>query len=426
MRAARNRALLAIVFEGLTRDDHIVRVLHVLHSSLPNLSGYSIRANYIMRCQEQLGMICDVVTSSQHPNGNSMREAIDGRNFLRTPNQPERKTGLREFGMMHALKNTVEAAVREFRPDIIHAASPVLVGLPALRVARKYKLPFVYEVRDLWENASVDRGKWKYDSLPYRGAKALETILYKKSDAIIAICEALRTEIAPRIGKNTTLHVIPNGVESSLFTSKPPVQSVLEEWNLQDKTLLGYIGAFQPYEGLETLISAMPAIAKEIPNAHLMITGGGNALETELREMVKTKNLSNLITFTGRVPHEVVKDMYSVVDLMVYPRISTRTTELTTPLKPLEAMALGIPVMLSSTQAMRELVRPGDTGYTFTPGDVADLAQTAIEALKTPEERSRRAKNARTYVEEERHWPTIVEGYQEIYASAIAKNRSRS
>tara|TARA_R110002073_G_scaffold323204_1_gene500342 strand:- start:55973 stop:57112 length:1140 start_codon:yes stop_codon:yes gene_type:complete len=379
-----------------------------------------------MRCQEELGMICDVATSAQHPNGESLREVIDGRTYLRTPSQPERRTGLRELGMMHALAKTIDAAVREFRPDVIHAASPVLVGLPALRVARKYKLPLVYEVRDLWENASVDRGKWEYESLPYRGAKALETILFKKADSVVAICEALRVEIAPRIGKKTELHVIPNGVESSLFRSQPPVQSVLEKWSLHDKTVLGYIGAFQPYEGLETLIEAMPAIAKAIPNAHLMITGGGNALEADLHELVRSKNLSNLVTFTGRVPHEVVQDMYSVVDLMVYPRISTRTTELTTPLKPLEAMALGIPVMLSSTQAMRELVRPGDTGYTFTPGNSAELATVAIDALENPDERRRRAANARTYVEQERHWPTIVAGYQDIYAEAIAKNRSRS
>ncbi|MCP4445985.1 MAG: glycosyltransferase [Myxococcales bacterium] len=378
-----------------------------------------------MRCQEELGMMCDVVTSSQHPNGDSMREAIDGRNFVRTPSQPDRKTGLREMGMMHALKKTIESAVREFRPDVIHAASPVLVGLPALHVARKHKLPFVYEVRYLWENASVDRGKWKYDSLPYKGAKGLETILYKKSDAIVAICEALRNEISPRIGKNTSLQVIPNGVESSLFQGKPPEQSVLDKWNLGGKTLLGYIGAFQPYEGLETLFEAMPAIAESIPNAHLMITGGGNALEADLHKLVEAKNLSHLITFTGRVPHEVVKDMYSVVDLMVYPRISTRTTELTTPLKPLEAMALKVPVMLSSTQAMRELVRE-DTGYTFTPGDTTDLARVATQALGDADERKRRAENARKYVEEERHWPTIVEEYRSIYEGAIAKNRGRA
>ncbi len=415
----------AIVFTGLTRDDTVVRVLHVLHNSLPHLSGYSIRANNIMRCQEDMGMLCDVVTSAQNPDSEGMREVIEGRTYVRTPKQPDRRTGLRELGLMHALKNTVAAAIREFRPDIVHAASPVLVGLPALHVARRCKLPFVYEVRDLWENASVDKGKWSYDSLPYKGARALETIVFKNADAVTTISAALRAELAPRVGKRTALHVIANGVDSSLFKSKPPEQAVLKKWNLQDKTVLGYIGAFQPYEGLHTLVAAMPAIAEKIPNAHLMMTGGGNALEDELKRLADAKNVSHLITFTGRVPHEEVQDMYSVVDLMVYPRISTRTTELTTPLKPLEAMALRIPVMLSSTGAMLELVTPGETGYAFAPGDVDELAKVAMEALSDEPERMRRAENAQRYVEEERQWPDIVSQYQGIYEAAIVKNAAR-
>lgn len=403
----------------------MVRILHVLHTSLPNLSGYSIRANYIMRCQHDLGMESQVVTSAQHLGSDRPMEVIEDRQYWRTPKQPNRKTGPRELMMMHALKGTIEKAVKEYQPDVIHAASPVLVGLPALRVARKHNLPMVYEVRDLWENASVDRGKWGYDSLPYRGAKALETILFKKADGIITICEALRNEIAPRVGKTVPLNVIPNGVESELFQPSPPSQRVIEKWNLAGKRIIGYIGAFQPYEGLESLITAMPAIAKEVPDAHLMITGGGNDLEPVLHELVRSQNLGHLVTFTGRVPHSEVQDMYSVVDLMVYPRISTRTTELTTPLKPLEAMALEVPVMLSNTQAMCELVKSGETGFTFQAGNPQDLAETCVRALSDKEQCLAMAQKARTYVQEERHWPTIVESYRDIYEAAIARNRSR-
>ena len=352
-------------------------------------------------------------------------EVIDRRQYWRTPKQRDRKTGPRELMLMHVLTKTIEKAIVDYKPDVIHAASPVLVGLPALRVARKHKLPLVYEVRDLWENASVDRGKWGYDSLPYRGAKALETILFKKADGIVTICEALRNEIAPRVGKNVALSVIPNGVESDLFTPSPPSERVLEKWNLRGKKIVGYIGAFQPYEGLESLIEAMPAIAKEIPNAHLMITGGGNDLEATLHELVRTQDLGNLVTFTGRVPHSEVQEMYSVVDLMVYPRISTRTTELTTPLKPLEAMALEVPVMLSNTQAMCELVTDGKTGLTFKAGDSEALAETCIRALSEPEKSREMARNARAYVQNERHWPKIVESYQGIYEAAIHSSRAR-
>jgi PEP-CTERM/exosortase A-associated glycosyltransferase len=402
-----------------------VRILHVLHTSLPNLSGYSIRANYIMQCQEALGMHSQVVTSAQHLGEDRPIEIIDDRQYWRTPKQPHRKTGLRELMLMHVLKNTIEKAVLDYKPDVIHAASPVLVGLPALRVARKHKLPLVYEVRDLWENASVDRGKWGYDSLPYRGARALETILFKKADGIVTICEALRNEIAPRIGKDVDLSVVPNGVESQLFQPSAPSQRVIEKWNFQGKKIIGYIGAFQPYEGLESLIRAMPEIAKGIPDAHLMITGGGNDLEATLHALVRSLDLGSLVTFTGRVPHSEVQEMYSVVDLMVYPRISTRTTELTTPLKPLEAMALEVPVMLSNTRAMCELVEDGVTGLTFHAGDPNALATACVRALSNPDKSLEMARRARTYVQNERHWPKIVESYQDIYESAIRRSRSR-
>jgi glycosyltransferase involved in cell wall biosynthesis len=200
---------------------------------------------------------------------------------------------------------------------------------------------------------------------------------------------------------------------------------VLDSWNFRGKTIIGYIGAFQPYEGLESLIMAMPAIAKEVPEAHLMITGGGNDLEPVLHELVRAQGLEELVTFTGRVPHSEVQDMYSVVDLMVYPRISTRTTELTTPLKPLEAMALEVPVMLSDTQAMCELVKDGETGFTFRAGDPQALAETCVLALSDKERRIKMAKKARIYVQTERHWPKIVESYRDIYEAAMRRNGSR-
>jgi glycosyltransferase involved in cell wall biosynthesis len=169
----------------------------------------------------------------------------------------------------------------------------------------------------------------------------------------------------------------------------------------------------------------MPEIAKGIPDAHLMITGGGNDLEATLHALVRSLDLGSLVTFTGRVPHSEVQEMYSVVDLMVYPRISTRTTELTTPLKPLEAMALEVPVMLSNTRAMCELVEDGVTGLTFHAGDPTALATACVRALSNPDKSLEMARRARTYVQNERHWPKIVESYQDIYESAIRRSRSR-
>ncbi|MBW2733141.1 MAG: glycosyltransferase [Deltaproteobacteria bacterium] len=392
-----------------------MRVLHALHLSLPFIAGYSIRSSYILRFQRQHGIDPVVVTSAQDPNGET-RVTIDDVVHVRTPDILTLPAGLREAELMHTMYRSVDACIREFQPDLVHAYSPVLVGLPAMLAAKRHKLPFVYEVRDLWENASVDRGKFKEDSLLYKGARGLETRVYKNADAVITICEALRESVAPRVGCNTALHVVPNGVEVERFTPANADDETKKKWKLDGKQVLGYIGTFQPYEGLSTALTAMPRIAAAIPNAHLMITGAGG-VEEELRAQVTREGLEQLVTFTGRVPHEQVKELYAIPDLFVYPRVLTRTTALTTPLKPLEAMATGKPVLVSDVGAMLELVRPGETGMVFEAGNAEDFAAKAIHILEDPARRESMGQAARRYVEQERQWPTIIGRYPDIYGA---------
>src|SRR5262249_34824186 len=114
-----------------------MRVLHVLHTSLPFICGYSIRSDYIFRCQKEQGMEVAVVTSAQHPNGDSLQEEIDGISYWRTPGLRGRQLPvLRELKLMRTLQQRLESVVAAWNPDIIHAHSPMLVGLPALRIAR--------------------------------------------------------------------------------------------------------------------------------------------------------------------------------------------------------------------------------------------------------------------------------------------------
>ncbi len=393
-----------------------MRVLHVLHTSLPHIAGYTIRSNYIIRFQKDNDLEPYVVTSAQDPNGGD-REVIDGTTYLRTPSLPGKlPPGLREGMLMQRLLRQVHAAIQEFDPEIVHAHSPMLVGLPALAAARWHRLPFVYEVRDLWENASVDRGKFKEDGVFYKSARGAESFLFRHADAVVAICDSLRETIAPRMGRHTALHVVENGVEVEAFTPGRADEKTRARWGLQGKRCLGYIGTFQPYEGLSTLIAAMPTIAQAIPEAHLMITGAGG-VEDELRAQVQRDGLDALVTFTGRVPHDEVKTLYTIPELFVYPRNLTRTTAITTPLKPLEAMATGKPVLVSNVGAMLELVKPGETGSVFRAGDQQDLADKAIEILADPARQEAMGQAARRYVEAERQWPKIVAKYTGIYAA---------
>ncbi|HVY62520.1 MAG TPA: glycosyltransferase, partial [Planctomycetota bacterium] len=295
----------------------------------------------------------------------------------------------------------------------------VLVGVPALRVARRAGVPLVYEVRDLWENASVDRGKFGLGGPFYRLARAAESRVLRGADAVVTICGGLRDELAPRVGRPGALHVVPNGVDADLFAARPPAAAVAARWGLAGKRVIAYVGTFQPYEGLDALIRALPAIAARVPAAHLLIAGSGGE-ERALRALTAALGLEARVTFTGRVPHAEVVDLYALADLLVYPRILTRTTALTTPLKPLEAMAMGRAVLVSDVPAMRELVRPGVTGLAFRAGDVDDLAREATRALEDGALAARLGAAARDWVLAERQWSTLVPGYGAIYEGLLA------
>jgi PEP-CTERM/exosortase A-associated glycosyltransferase len=393
-----------------------MKILHVLHTSLPFIAGYTIRSRYIIEHSKRLGCELAVVSSTQHANGNALFEIVQDVPHFRTQNSlPKLPAAAKETYAMWALARRLKEVVRAWRPDVIHAHSPVLVGLPALRVARSFRIPLVYEVRDLWENASVDRGKFVVDSPMYKIARRLETIVFQRAQAVVTICESLRNEIAPRV--RGQLHVVGNGFDAASFVPRQKKAEILKRWNLEGRRVIGYIGTFQPYEGLEDLVRAMPKILKQLPDAHLMITGAGG-VQSELERLTAELGLTPHITFTGRVPHEDVLDLYAATDLLAYPRISTRTTRITTPLKPVEAMAMGKPVVVSDLPAMRELVKPGETGLVFCAGDSDDLARVAGELLADPERCERIGQRARQDVLENRQWSKLVEGYLPIYEAA--------
>lgn len=397
-----------------------MRVLHVLHHSLPVLSGYSIRSDNIVRAQSALGVDVAFVTAAQHagddPRPFQPSETIGGVPCwrTRTPDASSLRLPLmREWRLMRALQGQVAAAIKSFGPDIVHGHSPVLVGFPALRAARAAGLPFVYEVRDLWENASVDLGKWTPRSPMYRAARAADGYVLRHADAVVTICDTLRSELVPRTGRHSKLVVVDNGVDVAAFDAKrtPPTG---DRWRLSGKRVLAYVGTFKPYEGLELLVQAMPEIIRHTPEAHLLIAGAGEQ-DTVLRRLVAQMGLEHAVTFAGALPHKDVSEAYHAAQVMVYPRVLTLTTALTTPLKPLEAMLMKRTVIVSDIPPMRELVRDGDTGLVFKAGDTGDLAAKCVAALQSAELRDRLGDNARAWVIRERGWATLAKRYLSLY-----------
>ncbi len=183
---------------------------------------------------------------------------------------------LNQWAIVQSLAKRLDEIIPEIKPDVLHAHSPALNGLAALKASRKYKIPLVYECRAFWEDAAVDHGTTREGSLRYRITKALETYVFKQADAITTICEGLRSDIVKRGIPAEKITVIPNAVDIERFTyGVEPDQALRTELGLQNKTVLGFIGSFYAYEGLPLLLEALPKILEKQPETRLLLVGGG-------------------------------------------------------------------------------------------------------------------------------------------------------
>jgi len=368
-----------------------------------------------------MGMEVSVVTSAQQPDAPS-DAVLDGVPHFRTPPRRLMHSPIREIQLMYALLRRIASAIEEARPEIIHAHSPVLVGFPAYFAAKRHGLPFIYEVRDLWENASVDRGKFAAWSVSYRAARSLETWLLRRADAVVTIGETLRDELQGRTKRNVA--VTSNGADPEAFCPMEPDPEWRREWNSGDDQVIAYVGSFQPYEGLEILIRAMRQIVAQRDRVHLLIVGDGPE-RTGLEALVEKEKLQAHVTFAGRLPHSRVKEIYAVSDLLVYPRVATMTTQLTTPLKPLEALSMQKAVLASDLPAMRELISDQETGILFEPGNPSTLAEQALKLLGDPAMRAKLGSASRSWVLKERRWESSVARYKPIYLELLANRATR-
>jgi glycosyltransferase involved in cell wall biosynthesis len=183
--------------------------------------------------------------------------------------------------------------------------------------------------------------------------------------------------------------------------------------------VLGFAGSFYGYEGLELLIDAAAALLDRHPSLRVLLLGGGPR-EQALKAQVARLGLQERVVFVGRVPHAEVQRYYDLIDVLAYPRLPIRLTELVTPLKPLEAMAQGRMFVASDVGGHRELVRDGETGVLFKAGSVEALVAAIDGLLARRDDWPRVRAQARRFVETERTWANSVARYREVYRRALA------
>ena len=404
-------------------ERHRGRVLHLLSNSLPHRQvGYTVRAQNVARCQQAVGLDPRMVTRAGFPGNAGVfhappSEVVDGVEYRRILPDLARDTPVDELALATAVG--LAALVEELRPVVIQPTTDYLNAQVALAVAERYDLPVIYEVRGFLEEtwrSKVDGGPTDVDR--YTRAKAIETDCMRRATGIVTLSETMRADILGRGGIDPErVAVVPNAVDVERFRPGVRDAALAAELGIApNETVVGYISSFTAYEGIAYLIRAVALLRDEGRPVRLLLVGDGAEranLEAVAAEVGVSQDRG--VIFTGLVPHDDIERYYRTIDIFVVPRTNDRVSQLVTPLKPYEAMAMGKALVVSAVPALLEIVQDGVTGRSAPPEDAAVLAERIGALIDDPAQREELGRAAREWVTEHRTWTANGRRYLDFY-----------
>ena len=396
------------------------RICYFLHNSLPYSSGgYATRAHGLAGALHLKGYEVNATTRPGFPLDNIadlepgeilQEEMINGVNYCRLLAPRRRSMSMLDYMLQSA--DTIEAHLRKHRPSVVMAASNYQTGFPALLAARRLGLPFVYEVRGFWEITRISHEPKFINHPAFYLQEFMEAELCRQANQVFTLTGAMRKELVRRGVPEQKIILLPNACNPESFVPRPRATHLAKRLGIPDGVpVIGYIGSFVQYEGLEDLARACAMLKQRGAVFRLMIVGnedvsgqGTGLITGMIREAVQHAGFLDWLIMPGRVPHRDVPDYYSLIDIAPFPRKPQPVTEMVSPMKPLEAMAMGRAVLVSNVEAMAEMVQSGTTGDVFNKGDIADLASKLETLMANADRREMLGVAARAWVCEHRTW----------------------
>ena len=443
----------------------ILKILHVLANGPPDVNGYAVRTHGLMKAYSELSNIEVVgLTSPWYPDRDSMAEPIemDGITYRRCLHPARMKSvkgpamkwsasrgkdriaGSEGFASKPLWRRAMSLLFKPIRPgwawleekiifkhftskiievakeenaEIIHAHVPYRVGIPALRAARKLGLPFIYEMRGMWEESAVASGRWKSGGLAHRRFRRMETKVLRAADSVICISETLRKEAISRGVNEDKISVVPNAVDAEVVRKESDLFHEMKE-KLEDKLVVGYIGSLRELEGVDLTAEAVSILKQKGVDANLFVLSSESG-QDELRAYCNELGIAENSHIAGPVPHDQVAPFYDLIDVFVVSRPDSRVTRLVTPLKPFEAMLAGRALVMSDLPALAEIVSDGKTGLLYPPGNIEKLADPIEELLNDKDKREELGGNASQWIVQNRTWSSVIQNVPELYLGLL-------
>lgn len=415
-------ALQALLERRMPPDHEPVpgRICYVLHNALPFSSGgYATRAQGLAGGLQGVGHEVIILTRPGYPldiitdltpGDVPETQVIDDITHVRTL-EPTRKTHSGQHYILTAAE-ALKARFREYRPALVIAASNHLTSLPAQIAARALGIPFIYEVRGFWEVTRLSRDPGYGATSLYAEQARLEALSALHADHVFTLTGPMKAELVSRGVPEGMISLLPNSCDPARFVPRGRDMALATRLGIPaDVPVIGYIGSFVQYEGLDDLARACAILARRGLDFRLMLVGNENVSGTdkgpitaEIERVAAEEGLASRLIMPGRIPHGQVEAHYSLIDIAPFPRKPQPVTEMVSPMKPLEAYAMEKAVVASSVRALSEMVRDGETGLLFEKGDAASLAAALERLIRDPGLRKRLGKAGRQWVERERTW----------------------
>ena len=313
-----------------------------------------------------------------------------------------------------AINSLISMGEKE-KPFAIHSASNFVVGLAGARAAKALGIPSIYEIRGFWHLTQATKREGYEGSDHYKLSERFEIETAKESDYVFTITKALKDILVENGVEESKISVLPNAVDASKFKILPKDVELEKELGFENKVVIGYIGSFVDYEGLDLLLEACSILKEKHGDIfRLLLVGDGDTMQL-LRRTTRFLQLEDQVVFTGRIPHDEVQKYYSLIDIAPLPRKGLRVCELVSPLKPFEAMGSGKVLVVSSVQALAEIVDDGVTGMVFEKDNSADLAVKLETAILDENLRKKIGNDANKWVMENHSWEVISKRVTKIY-----------
>lgn len=405
----------------------ITSTLHVVSGALPEQqSGYTVRTQGILSAQRAAGIDAQAVTRLGFPvdmgvfaaSAQVTHEGVPYHHLLPAHGIPVPGRERQELAV-----EELTTLVGRLRPDLLHAHSKHENAQVALLAARRFGLPVVYEARGFLEETWVSAGGDPSSDF-YRWTREAETRCMQEADRVVTISSAMARDIVLRGVPSHRVHVVPNAVPSSFADRPSGADRLARRAEVRGRLgipeqarVFGTVSTLNDYEGFDTVIEAL-ALLRD-PAVRLLIVGAGPARST-LVEQAERSGVADQVIFTGRVAHAQVRHHLDAMDLFVLPRRDTPVTRLVPPLKPLEAMAVGVPILASDLPPLVEIVRPGAFGEVVRPGDPVAWAERMSSWADDPQRVVETGARAAAFVAAERTWTQATQQYRGIYESALS------